>query len=528
MMRRVFVRISEKHRYRWNVCDALQLNLNSLYWSVKRGTVTCRHWRQPDNRQMPMTLPLYQTIADRLSLLIEGGTFPPGSRLPSVRKVSREQRVSVTTVLEAYGRLLDRGLIESRARSGYFVSPPRIIPGQLPRPVTGSSRPVAVQCSAIFKAVMDAVADPKVVPFGAAVPGDELLPSGRLTSITNAVVRRHGAAAFRYTMAPGRRELRMAISRRMLSAGVDAAPESIITTQGATESMALALRATTTPGDLVAVEAPTFFGILQLIKELELKVVEIPMFASSGMDLDRLEDLAAKHPLKACIVQPSYQNPLGSCMSPDAKRRLVDLAEAHDFVLIEDDLYGELGHGGPRPLALAHYDRDGRVIHCGSVSKSIAPGLRVGWVIPGEQIERICELKRVLYPANPTVSELVVAEFLDAGGYERHLQRCRTHYAERCSTIREAILKAFPDGTKVNCPQGGFVLWIEMAEDFDSEKFAVEAFAKGISLIPGSLFSPTCKLKNCLRLSCGHEFDARAIKAIKQLGRIASKQIIAE
>ncbi len=265
-----------------------------------------------------MTLPLYQTIADRLSLLIEGGTFPPGSRLPSVRKLSREQRVSVTTVLEAYGRLLDRGLIESRARSGYFVSPPRIIPGQLPRPVTGSSRPVAVQCSSLFEAVMDAVADPKVVLFGAAIPGDELLPTGRLASITNAVVRRHGAAAFRYMMAPGRRELRMAISRRMLSAGVDAAPESIITTQGATESMALALRATTNPGDLVAVEAPTFFGILQLIKELELKVVEIPMFASSGMDLDRLENLAVKHPLKACIVQPSYQNPLGSCMSPDA------------------------------------------------------------------------------------------------------------------------------------------------------------------------------------------------------------------
>ncbi len=486
----------------------------NCHWFPSGASLNCR---------IVMATPLYLNLAERLSNLIDGGTFPVGSRLPSVRRMSREQRVSVTTVLEAYGQLLDRGRIEVRARSGYFVAPRPLTTAQLPRPIAGPVRPVEVRSSAIFEAVMNAVADPHVVPFGAAVPGDELLPSARLASLTNAAVRRHGSAAFRYTMAPGRRELRTAISRRLLSAGVDAPPEAILTTQGATEAMALALRATTRPGDLVAVESPTFFGILQLIKQLGLKALEVPMDARHGMDVERLEMLASKHPVRACIVQPSYQNPLGSCMPEEAKAKLVRLAELHDFVVIEDDLYGELGHGVGRLPAVAHYDRTGRVLHCGSVTKSIAPGLRVGWLLPGQRMEEIRELKRVQYPANATLSELVVAEFLEGGGFDRHLRRSRTRHAAQCARMREEILDAFPQGTRVNLPAGGFVLWVELPAGFDSETFAVQAFAAGISLVPGTLFSPACRLKHCVRLSCGSELNERARQAIRKLGTIAGR-----
>ncbi|GAA5481969.1 PLP-dependent aminotransferase family protein [Haloferula sargassicola] len=468
-----------------------------------------------------MSDPLYQELADRIGGLIRGGTFASGSRLPSVRRLSREQRVSITTVLEAYGRLEDQGVIESRPRSGYFVKPPQILNGELPRPAKSIRGPVAVESPEIFKAVMEAVADPKVVPFGAAVPGDEIVPSRRLSSISNAVARRYGPAAFRYTMPPGRRELRTAISRRLLIAGVQADPDQIVTTQGATEALSLALRATTRPGDVVAVEAPTFFGILHLAQDLNLKVVEVPMDAQEGIDLDALEKISDRHRIKVCIVQPNFQNPLGSCMSDQAKRRLVGLAGKQDFIVIEDDLYGDLCHSGPRPRALAHFDNENRVVLCSSVSKNLAPGLRVGWIVPGRFLEQVKRLKTVHYLSTATHSELVVAEYLSGGGAERHLRRISALFSERCIRMREAVIEAFPDGTRVNQPRGGFVLWVEMPEDYDAEKLAAKALEKGISLIPGSIFSATCRLKHCLRLNCGFPWNDRAAKAVKTLGSIA-------
>jgi DNA-binding transcriptional MocR family regulator len=469
-----------------------------------------------------MIEPLYQSLAGRIAGLIHAGTFPAGSRLPSVRRLAREQGVSLTTVIEAYGRLEDKRVIESRPRSGYFVRVPEVVAGQLPRKARRRSQPVAVRCSAIFDAMMEAVADPKVVPFGMAVPGDDMIPGRRLSSITNAVIRRYGTAAFRYTLTPGRSELRAALSRRMLGAGIDAGPDQVVTTQGATEALALAIKASTRPGDLVAVEAPTFFGILHLLKGHGLKVIEVPVDARNGMDLDELEFILVRHRIKACVVQPSFQNPVGSCMSDDAKMRLVSLAQRYDFTLIEDDLYAELCFQGHRPKALAHFDAAGRVIHCGAVSKILSPGLRVGWVSSIKHLDAIKAAKAAHYPANPTISELVVAEFMEAGGYDRHLRRIRTIYRERCSRMREAVLSAFPGETRVNQPQGGFVLWMEMHEAFDSEQFAVDALEKGISLMPGSVFSPTCRLKHCLRLSCGGAFNRGAEKAIETLGVLAA------
>lgn len=468
-----------------------------------------------------MSEPLYRELSDRIAGLIEGGTFPSGSRLPSVRRLSREQRVSVTTVLEAYGRLEDLGVIESRPRSGYFVCPPQVVNGQLPRPAKPARRPVAVRCSEIFSAIMEAVADPRVVPFGAAVPGGETVPAKRLASLTHVVERRHGAAAYGYTMAQGRHELRVVLSRRLLAAGVRADPSEIVTTQGATEALALALRATTRPGDVVAVETPTYFGILHLVKDLGLQVVEVPVDAREGIDLDALEDLAARHPFRACVVQPSFQNPVSSCMSDESKHRLAEIARRHDFAVIEDDLYSDLGHAEAHPLAVAHFDRDGRVLLCGSVSKSVAPGLRVGWIVPGRYREEVVRLKTVHYLSSVTLSDLVVAEFFSAGGAERHLRRISGIFAERCARMREAVLASFPEGTRVNQPRGGFVLWVEMPPGFDSESFAVRALEAGISLIPGSIFSPTCGLKHCLRLSCGIGWDERAANAVRTLGRMA-------
>ena len=468
---------------------------------------------------MTTVLPLYQELLSKLAGLIRAGTFPPGSRFPSVRHTSREHRVSISTVTEAYRRLEDEGLIGARPRSGYYVAPPKISADRFPTTASKISKPVRIQRASIFEAVMDTASDPAFVPFGNAAPGDGIVPHTKLASITRDVMRKYGAAALRYTPPQGRRELRAAISRRIFDLGLKVAPDDIITTQGGTEGLLLALRATAKTGDLVAVETPSYFGTLHLLRDLGLRAIEIPVDPRTGLVVEALAAVLKKHRIAACVVQPHFQNPIGSVMPESNKKALAVLAERHGFTIIEDDVYGDLAHDGSRPQSIAiHSDR---VIHCGSVSKTIAPGLRVGWLVPGGHLDEIRRLKGIQCPWNGTLSELVIAGFLDAGGYDRHLRRIRGLYSEQCAKTREAVLRYFPDYARVNQPAGGFVLWVEMPEGFDSEAFTNAALEKHITITPGTIFSASCGLNHCFRLSCGFAFGERTLEAIATLGRLA-------
>jgi DNA-binding transcriptional MocR family regulator len=470
---------------------------------------------------MATELPLYQELESKLAGLIRAGTFPPGSRFPSVRHTSREHRVSISTVTEAYRRLEDGGLIEARPRSGYFVAPPRISEDRFPTTAARSSKPMRIERDSAFDAIMEVVGDPAFVRFGSATPGDDVVPELKIATLTREVMRKQGAAALRYTPPQGRRELRAALSRRAFDLGLNATPDQIVTTQGGTEAVLLALRVATRPGDLVAVETPSYFGTLHLVRDLGLRVIEIPVDARSGMVVGALAAALKKHRITACIVQPHFHNPIGSLMPEPRKHELAALADQHDFTIIEDDVYGDLAHDGQRPSSIAaHSDR---VIHCGSVSKTIAPGLRVGWLIPGRHLDEIRRRKGVQNPWNSTLSELVVASFLDAGGYDRHLRRIRKLYADQCAKTREAVLRHFPDCARVNQPAGGFVLWVEMPEGFDSEAFTSAAMERRISIAPGTIFSASGNLNHCFRLACGFTLDTRAVEAVATLGKLANR-----
>lgn len=470
---------------------------------------------------MATVLPLYLELETKLASLIRSGTFRPGARFPSVRHTSREHRVSISTVTEAYRRLEDEGLIEARPRSGYFVSPPRISEDRFPTTAAKPSKPIRIERDSAFDAIMEVSGDPAFVRFGSATPGDDIVPEQKIAALTREVMRKHGAASLRYTPPLGRRELRAALSRRAFDFGLNVTPDQIVTTMGGTEAVLLALRAVTRPGDLVAVETPSYFGTLHLVRDLGLRVIEIPVDARSGMVVEALAKALKKHRIAACIVQPQFHNPIGSLMPEERKRELAALAEQHDFTIIEDDVYGDLAHDGPRPPSIASMSE--RVIHCGSVSKTIAPGLRVGWAISGTHLDQIRRLKGIQNPWNSTLSELVVAGFLDAGGYDRHLRRIRKIYAEQCAKTREAVLHYFPDCARVNRPAGGFVLWVEMPEGFDSEAFTSAAMEKQISIAPGTIFSASGGLNHCFRLACGFNLDQRGVDAIATLGKLSTR-----
>ncbi len=465
---------------------------------------------------------LYEQVADRLARLIEGGTLRAGDRVPSLRQVSRQQRVSLSTGLQAYSLLESRGLIEARPQSGFYVRP-RLEP--LPPTPRRSSTPATatrVDLASVLETLLRASHDPTLVGLGAAAPAPELLPRRQLARVIGPILRRrpdHDS----YDTPPGLLELRREIARRALDWGGLLSPDDIVTTCGGTEALHLALRAVTRPGDTVAVESPAYFGVLLLLQDLGLNAVEIPTQPTSGLSLEALTQALKRHRVKACVAAFNCHNPLGFVMSDESKREVVELLARHEIPLIEDEVYGELQFERRTPPAKA-FDRRGLVLLCSSFSKVVAPGYRVGWVAGGRFHRRIMELKFTTTLATPTLPQLAVAAFLRSGAFDRHLRELRGACLRQLERMREAIARYFPPGTRVTKPAGGFLLWVETAPEVDSLRLFDEALREGISITPGPVFSARLRFRNCLRLNCGRPWSAAIEGALATLGRLAAAQ----
>lgn len=467
-----------------------------------------------------LATPLYQQIAARMESMIESGSLRAGDRIPSVRQLSIQHHVSVPTVMQAYTLLENRSLIEARPKSGFYVRPR--LANHLREPATARHKST-VTCLSGFASCLsmaDDMIDPSLVPFGAAAPGDELLPLDKLSRLTAAVVRRSPGAAMKYDPVPGSFALRKQLSRRSLDWGCSLAPDDFIITVGASEALHLALLATTKPGDTVVVESPAYYGTLNLMAQLKLRAIAVPNSPADGIDLDLLAKTLARHRVSAILVVPSFSNPIGSHMPESNRLSLLRLAEAHRVPVIEDDIYGDLPHDGPRPRCMKAMDRDDNVILCGSFSKTLAPGYRVGYIAAGRHNPRIMEIKHAFNLGGSSLASLAVAEFLKNGGYERHLRKLRHTYRQQVCKMRETVAEVFPEGTKVSNPSGGFVLWLELKEGTNTLEIFRTARNAGISFAPGPLFSPDGRFTNCLRLSCGHPWSDKMEAALVTLGRI--------
>ncbi len=464
--------------------------------------------------------PLYEQIAAKIEKLIRTGVLRPGERIPSVRRAGAQHGVSVTTATQAYLALEDRGWIEARPKSGFFVRPQWKELASEPSISRPPRAPAAVAVGSLQSRVFDAVRMPDVVPLGAGYPSAEVLPVTKLGRIMASVARRAGALGLAYEMPPGSETLRRQIARRSLDWGGNLSPEEIITTCGGTEALALALRAVTKPGDTVAVESPAYFGVLQIIEELRLKALEIPMHPRDGMDLDTLERALAKSRVAACLASPNFNNPLGSLMPDANKLRLVEILARRDVPLIEDDINGDLAHDGSRPRTAQSFDRAGRVLLCSSFSKTLAPGYRVGWIAPGRHFEKVKALKLTSTLATATLPQLAVAEFLTSGGYDHHLRALRRHFAEQIERMSAAVAAAFPKGVSLTRPRGGFVLWAGLPRGVSALRLHERALAEKISIAPGPMFSVRQDFPDFIRLNCGHAWSEKLARAVEILGRL--------
>jgi DNA-binding transcriptional MocR family regulator len=465
----------------------------------------------------------YQDVAQFITALVDSGTLPLGARAPSLREICRQHRISLSTALQAYRLLEDEGVLEARPQSGYYVSRDRAGALNTPAISRPSAKPIAVTVSGLRLELLEYAHDPALVPLGSAIPGAELLAAGRLDRFLARAARVKGRENNTYRAISGDPLLRQEIARRAVRWGQALAPEDIVVTCGCTEAFTLALMAVASPGDTIAIESPTYFGFLRSIEALHLKALELPTDAATGIDLAALAQVLRSRRIAACLFSSSFNNPLGCTIPDDKKRAVLDLLSRHRVTLIEDDIYGDIYFGNERPRPFMALDRRADTIYCSSFSKTVAPGYRIGWIVPGRHMQKVVERKYAVTLCTPALTQIALADFMSSGGYDSHLRRVRRAFQHSVAQMTRAIEKTFPAGTRVTRPAGGFVLWVELPRPLNSYDLFRQALDKGICFAPGDVFSPSGRYRNCLRLSCGHPWDARIEKGIATLGALASR-----
>ena len=470
----------------------------------------------------------YERHADSIAQLIHSGTLRPGERLPSVREASRTRGISPSTVFEAYYLLEAQGLIHSRPRSGYYVSArlPQVA-GQRqgePLPSQPRSDSTGVAVSDLVFEVLGSARERSLVPLGSAFPGLELFPLDRLARCLSSGMRRLDPWSIVQSLSLGDERLRQQIALRYGLHGVPANAQEIIVTNGAMEALNLCLEAVTQPGDIVVVESPTFYAALQALERLKLQALEIATHPRDGIDLAALAEALARHSqqrVKACWLMPSFQNPLGSLMPEHSKRALVALLARHQVPLIEDDVYGELHFDPQRPPPAKAFDQHGLVMHCASFTKCLAPGYRVGWAAAGRFTQAVQRRKLMGTLAVAAPSQQAISDYLDRGGFDRHLRQLRQSLVRQQDVALRAVAQHFPPGTRFGRPSGGYFLWIELPPGTDALLLHQQALAQHISLAPGHLFSADRRFSHCVRINCGHTAQPRFEEALRTVGALA-------
>jgi len=444
---------------------------------------------------------IYEQIAGDIIKLIEHGTYRVGERIPSVRQMSLQAGVSVSSVLQAYMLLENMGLIEARPQSGYYVlsSKNNVFPE--PEISSPSLDPSHVNLHDLMMMAMRDSLNTNLVQLGAAMPNLELLPTERINRILSSLARSSSKTTHGYELPPGLESLRIQIAKRAVNSGCQLSPNDIVITSGGVEGIDLCLHAVCNPGDIVAIESPMYFGTLQILEVHGLRALEIPTNPRDGISLSALKFAIEHNPIKAVLTIANFNNPLGSYMPDEKKKELVELLAHYDIPLIDNDVSGEIFFTEKRPSVTIAFDHKGLVMLCSSFSKDISPSLRVGWVVPGRFKNTIEWLKFTTSVATATLPQMAIAQFLESGGYDHQLRRIRREYSNNVTYLSQAVTRLFPPGTRVTRPSGGFVLWVQLPALVDSLELYALALKNKITITPGYLFSPTNQFSNFIRLN---------------------------
>ncbi len=479
----------------------------------------------------------YQQLAKEIEEKIHSGTYKIGEKLPSTRDLHKRLNLSITTIYKAFIALETKGLIEARPKSGYYVkstasSPKETTeirqntPQQLSFSDAGKEAavPHTVEIPSFVNEVLKAANNTEFLQLGSAVVSPEFLPFRQLSKILKEQTSSEMKSIVSYELAQGDFELRRQLALRALGVLDGISADDFIITNGCTEAMLLALKAVVQAGDTIAIESPTFYGILPLLEELKVLVVEIPTDPVSGLNIDKLEKSIKIYDIKACLLTPNFHNPLGALMPVIKKIRLVQLLNRYNIPIIEDNVLSELYYGKQPPAPLKAFDEKDLTLTCSSFSKSLTSGLRIGWIIPGNRFkERVLKLKAGFSVSTSSLDQFVLARFLESGVYERHLRSLRARLKKQVTQFAEVIEKHFLKETRFVLPQGGLLLWVQLPDNVDGLTVYRQALEHRIAILPGSVCSSSGQFKNYIRIGCGFPLTQQMKKGLMTLGKIVEQ-----
>lgn len=463
---------------------------------------------------------LYQQVIDYITKQEVNGNLMAGDKLPSLRKLSQQFSISIPTVKQAYVELERQGLISARPQSGYYLRAKQA-KKLLPRRDKWACRPPeAVTCGHLIEKNYEVIHRPDTVALGVSNPIQAHPPDKTLARYMRSVLSKVSDKAVSYGPVNGDIKLRLSLATRYQNLGVDINHQEILITSGAQEALSIALQCVAKAGDIIAIESPCFFGIIELIESLGMKALEVYTCTDNGVSISDLESLLDQHQVTACLFSTAVNNPLGSLMPDKQRQQLVSMLEKRNIPLIEDDVYSDLYFTGKRPTPAQLYSEKGLVMTCSSFSKTAAPGYRVGWLLAGKYEEKAKRIKRAQSCSTAMLPQWTLNDYLMSGEYDRHLIVLRKKLSYNCERLRAAIAADFPDQVRISQPQGGSVLWVRCQSHVNTSDFFHQAIENGVSFAPGQMFSPSGQFKNFMRISYGVQWGEDIEQAVKKLGKL--------
>ena len=477
------------------------------------------------------SIPLYQQIETYLRQGILSGSLAADTRLPASRQLAHDLGVNRITVENAYAELETEGLIFSRMGSGTYVLPANP-PLTLPKDDLGAPWPlwqqsIEFQSKATKREPADEISSRATrhalrhpISFASGIGDAHLFPAEDFRKVLQTVMRRDGIAALDYGEPNGHAPLRETIGHILASQGLQTKSENILITAGSQQALSLVSQLLLKPGDVILVESPTYSGALDLFRALNFEVVGIPL-DSQGMQVEALEKLLQQHHPKLIYTIPNFHNPTGTCLSTSRRRQLIILADRYNIPILEDDFVGDLRYEGRTQPALKALDPGGRVIYVSTFSKILMPGLRVGFLVAeGPIYDCLVNFKRVNDLATSTLVQRALEAYVTVGRYQSHLRRSCQIFRKRRDVMLSAIQHHLPPEVRLDPPQGGMFMWLQLPGNLSSEKLLPFAWEEGVVFAPGNGFFPDgLEGRNWLRLNFVAQAPDQIDEGIKRLGK---------
>lgn len=457
----------------------------------------------------------YKIFTSKIEEAILIGLLKEGDRLPSIRTIKSEYNLSVSSVQSGYDYLVFKGLVTAIPRSGYIVARQSI--QQLPQ----------IELSTIPK---DAVFRKKVhlitnqsnyrgqTVLNEASPSDIFIPQKLVLKTMQKVIKEKGASLLRYYPNNGSEELKELLVRRSALHGASISSDELLITDGALQALYIALASITSPNDIIAVESPCIFSILEVMANLKLRTVEIPVRFYEGFDTDYLKKVCLTNDIKAIVLTPNFHNPTGVLMTDESKKAVYQVALHHHIPIIENDIFGDLYFNGTRPSNIRNYDEAGLVLTYSSFSKSLAPGIRLGWLAAGQFFSKIERLKFALGRSVSPLNQEVMIKLLQSSAYDKHLRVFRQQLERQAMQLVGQLINAFPDSLHIQFPKGGYCIWAQLPLHTDMVQFYKRCTEEGVQFTPGATFSFTDVYDTCFRAVFAKQLTLVDLQAIKRVG----------